>query len=447
MDTLLAKYNQHTTEDAAQNNKDVQIITPIQESTLINNENPFYLPYNNRVYDKQFFKLYQYRLNVLRKRVYDKAYQKWGDQHPYMNKVLDIEYGSVCWSIGAIYCEMKYKPDVLEEVSNDVYGSPDLITKYSDEQNDEIMLEDESGRVLLKNLNKKFVTGTVIGVLGQENDDGDFEVLDVCFPQDLPMNKCATTSTNLSSILSLISPSQEENIAFVSGLNINSENLSSVQLLQDYLIGALSTTPHNISKLYILGDSIKDVENLSNLQNFLLNIVQSVSIQILPGFHDPSDKSLPQQPLNHKLFAQRNLHTYLELTTNPSVSIIQENNMEMLLTSGENLNDIFKYNYITQSRQQMMELTLKCQNIAPTAPDTLFCYPFDDKDPFVLDKWPNVYAIGNQPEFFDFTTTTVGNEKSSTAGIKCIGVPDFSKNQGLVVFNPTTLYTEFVSLS
>jgi DNA polymerase delta subunit 2 len=26
-------------------------------------------------------------------------------------------------------------------------------------------------------------------------------------------------------------------------------------------------------------------------------------------------------------------------------------------------------------------------------------YPFDGKDPFVLDKTPDIYVVGNQPEF------------------------------------------------
>jgi DNA polymerase delta subunit 2 len=46
-----------------------------------------------------------------------------------------------------------------------------------------------------------------------------------------------------------------------------------------------------------------------------------------------------------------------------------------------------------------MEATLRWRHLAPTAPDTLACYPFADADPFVLQECPHVYAAGGQPEF------------------------------------------------
>jgi DNA polymerase delta subunit 2 len=46
-----------------------------------------------------------------------------------------------------------------------------------------------------------------------------------------------------------------------------------------------------------------------------------------------------------------------------------------------------------------MESTLRWRHLAPTAPDTLTCYPFADDDPFVLEACPHVYVAGNQPEF------------------------------------------------
>ena len=42
---------------------------------------------------------------------------------------------------------------------------------------------------------------------------------------------------------------------------------------------------------------------------------------------------------------------------------------------------------------------LDWRHIAPTAPDTLHCYPFADNDPFVLAQTPHVFFVGGQPEF------------------------------------------------
>ena len=51
------------------------------------------------------------------------------------------------------------------------------------------MLEDESGRIRLigKILNDtQLVTGVIVGVLGAETSNGDFEAIDLCFPGMAP---------------------------------------------------------------------------------------------------------------------------------------------------------------------------------------------------------------------------------------------------------------------
>jgi DNA polymerase delta subunit 2 len=69
----------------------------------------------------------------------------------------------------------------------------------------------------------------------------------------------------------------------------------------------------------------------------------------------------------------------------------------------------------------MAKRTLEWRHLAPTAPDTLctlvVCnqdyqlmigiYPFPDADPFIIQQRPDVYFLGNQP---DFETALVGGE-------------------------------------
>ena len=47
----------------------------------------------------------------------------------------------------------------------------------------------------------------------------------------------------------------------------------------------------------------------------------------------------------------------------------------------------------------MAEHCLRWRHLAPTAPDTLTCYPFHDRDPFILTATPHVFFVGNQPAF------------------------------------------------
>ena len=108
----------------------------------------------------------------------------------------------------------------------------------------------------------------------------------------------------------------------------------------------------------------------------------------------------------------------------------------LLGTDGRNVNDIYRFTG-QNSRLDIAKLSLESGHIAPTAPDTLgeriktpltyficyncfvlhsswiklqvYCsnnltsfsgsYPYYDKDPFIIKECPNVYFVGNQPEF------------------------------------------------
>ena len=47
----------------------------------------------------------------------------------------------------------------------------------------------------------------------------------------------------------------------------------------------------------------------------------------------------------------------------------------------------------------LMASSLRWQHVAPSAPDTLACYPYKDRDPFYVAQSPHVYFAGNQPAF------------------------------------------------
>lgn len=54
------------------------------------------------------------------------------------------------------------------------------------------MLEDESGRIKLVGDCVKdalLVTGVIIGALGMETPSGEFEVIDICYPEMAPQTR------------------------------------------------------------------------------------------------------------------------------------------------------------------------------------------------------------------------------------------------------------------
>lgn len=106
----------------------------------------------------------------------------------------------------------------------------------------------------------------------------------------------------------------------------------------------------------------------------------------------------------------------------------------MLVNSGQPLTDMFKYlPSPPASRLGLAASTLQWRHTAPTAPDTLWCYPYFSADPFVLDATPDVYVIGNQPRFQ--TRLVVEGD------VKCrvVLVPAFAETGTLVLVNLATL--------
>lgn len=199
---------------------------------------------------------------------------------------------------------------------------------------------------------------------------------------------------------------------------------------------------------------------LEELGKFFGNVLQSIPVDLMPGMKDPTDKSLPQQPL-HKALFRDSLRPFFDevnkqifnVVTNPYRFTFE--GLKLLATAGQNIDDICKYLIPYQEEEKpessqtidtiehrldLMECTMKWQNLAPTAPDTLWTYPYKNEDPFLLAEWPHVYAVGNQPHF--------GTREIDLKGrrIKLISVPDFSSTGTIVLLDIGTLEIETVNI-
>ena len=111
--------------------------------------------------------------------------------------------------------------------------------------------------------------------------------------------------------------------------------------------------------------------------------------------------------------------------TNPYDCTI--NGQQFVGTSGQNVDDIYRFSE-KEDRLEILEQVHNWRHLAPTAPDTLGCFPFYESDPFVvLDSTPNVMFAGNQPKFG--TKVVVGESGQQT---RLICVPGFSTTQTVV---------------
>ncbi|KAJ1979224.1 DNA polymerase delta small subunit Cdc1 [Dimargaris xerosporica] len=432
-----------------------------------------------RSYRQQYANLYYLRLSALKEAATTAAHDKWlspagGDGSSkaspsplptFAAKVTNIPPGEICFVVGTVYCDKKLRPNVLDDLSKELWitAPPERSTYATDE--DAYFLEDESSRITLVGdmvHQAPFVTGMVVGLLGCENLTGDFEVHDVCYPGLGPQHSLPSPVDGSDTL-------PPAYVALVSGLNFGdpaaTANAMAYELLKEFVTGQLGASGEQalaaqVTKVVVLGNSLstggleaqceklhitdegenesdaaKDraaaKDGLHHLDQFLGDLCASVSVALLPGDHDPVNQVLPQQPLHISLFPTAARHSTLTSVTNPARLDLQ--GLSLLGVSGQTIADACKY-CPQVTPLEMAELTLRCRHITPSAPDTLWCYPFVDKDPFVLTETPHIYAIGNQSQF---ASQLVQGSAGQVCRVVC--VPAFSTTQTIVLVDLHTL--------
>eukprot|EP00939_MAST-03C_sp_MAST-3C-sp1_P004048 g4048.t1 len=389
---------------------------------------------------KQYSHLYQKRIRQMRPSLLSNAKKKWGTSIPYLSSVVEIEKLSPnekAVVVGTIYKEMNKKPNILRELENAAKFSYDVKDKQDTKEtstsgdlnfvssDDVVVVEDESGRVQLDTSRgtdvfdpQGIVTGVVLAIRGIKKAEGGFQVTDTCFPSVVVPPSSA-------------SPSGEDAfVLLVSGLNVGSTLGGHLpHLLADYVTGHLGGTDDakritsRIARVVVVGNSadmrggdeenkssggdpvskkrrsslLKVGEPLQQLDLVLSQMLASVPVDVMPGERDPTNFVVPQQPLHPCLLPHSSRYSSFRPVTNPYAC--EFDSVRFLGMSGQNVNDILR----CTSRKSVPSALDACANIlrwahlAPTAPDTLGCYPFFLRDPFIIDDkvFPDVLFAGN----------------------------------------------------
>ena len=361
------------------------------------------------------------------------------------------------------------------------------------------MLEDESGRIRLCGAAiaaEMLVTGCVIAVMGTEKPDGDFEVIDVVSPGLPPQPPLPSRGKGKGK-------EGKGYVAIVSGLGISGKLHEGLEthLLVEWLLGELTgahvslpltitklntyhfykqdqSSASKITRLILAGNTLSDAGPLpltttihpttssdgtfanlkptkkygydsstynplpiTTLDNLLSSLLPSIPIDLMPGPTDPANISLPQQPIHPTMFPSSKAYfgSTFNSVTNPYNCII--NGVSFLGTSGQTIDDIYKY-VEGDDRLAMMERTLRWRHLAPTCPDTLWSYPFQNTDPFVIERCPEVYFVGNQPKF---ETRLVEGSKGQRCRV--ITIPRFAETGEVVVVDLDSLDVEVIRIS
>jgi DNA polymerase delta subunit 2 len=392
-------------------------------------------------YMQQYGDMYFLRLAKLKPAVEAVAADAWedfeiaGEHAQRVERVLDVRQGQLCWVTGTVYMDLPLKPNILEDICKEHWIARPLPrqTYHSTEDDAQVMLEDESGRLRLTGAMLKsnlLVTGVIAAVLGTENADGEFEVLDL-HVADLPRQpqrwERDEGQTALQGKVEIDHNVEPKKIALVSGLGISGTEADtmSLSLLSEYLLGEAlgpedQASVAKLCRLIIAGNSISsDVITApppdamdtgskkatqkkygydssaynptptAHLDQFLSELLPSIPITVMPGEHDPANASLPQQPVHQAMFphsrAYASPHTtalegqepgWFDSVTNPWDGDVE--GWRLMGTSGQPVDDILRYVDLggpvgkgSDGRLEVMESILRWRCGAPTAPDTL----------------------------------------------------------------------------
>lgn len=470
-------------------------------------------------YLQQYGDMYFLRLAKLKPVVEKIAEADWedfeiaGEQAQRVDRVLDVRQGQLCWVVGTVYLDMALKPNILEDISREhwIAGPPPRKSYFSQDGETQIMLEDESGRLRLAGAmlkNTLLVTGVIVAVLGTENANGDFEVLDIHIPELPSQPKRGERDEEEEDSKMELDDQPRKKIALVSGLNISGTSADTLQLslLSEFLLGeSLDTIDQDssaqVTRLIIAGNSIASDAIINNphtqqtetvdpsskksssthhankkygydassynpvptqlLDAFLAELLPTIPITIMSGEQDPANSSLPQQPIHPAIFPHSRAYSanvtsidaipdpdsqpgWFDSVTNPWDGDVS--GWRFMGNAGQPVDDILKYVDLggpdgtgTDGRLEVMESMLRWRCGAPTAPDTLWCYPFQDRDQFVLDACPHVFFVGNQPRF---DTAVIDGPLGQR--VRLVAVPSFSVSGELILVDAETLEVEVV---
>ena len=264
--------------------------------------------------------------------------------------------------IGTVFKLQENKPSILTELSEDaeLEVPREQSTVYTSE-NDTLVLEDETMRVKLAGefLHPgDLVNGVVLGALGKEIVGGKFEVEDVVF------SRVVGAKSEPGGVR------EDVSLCVMSGLELGGEEagwLLSAQLAADWLVGSVGSPGEqrslaNTERLVIAGNSLgaatrvkEDLDRakyltantaagslaaVEQLDGLLVQIVGSLTTDLMPGPQDPTTAMLPQQPLHRVALRQAGLYPSLACVTNPYTCCLA--GLTITTVSGESVTDLVR---------------------------------------------------------------------------------------------------------
>eukprot|EP00762_Andalucia_godoyi_P007595 ANDGO_00828.mRNA.1 DNA polymerase delta small subunit len=410
-----------------------------------------------RSYTHQYAHVYFYRLNVLRQIVLQripsevKRVSRVLELQSFLSHAHDIaktdhsiQKGDVA-VVGTLYKEMKLKPSVLKPAS-----TVSMKSFCSDE--DALILEDESGRVrlsLAEGCNFQvddLPTGIVTGLCGRPLASGQFLVKQFYFagiapqkplPADIRMDREQFQFVESDPHLLIIESPSPAFLAQITDLVHMMESIVRIVIAGNALAVSPTSTASQVQK----STPVAQHASSKHADESVAELCGSVFVDLMPGRSDPSNHLLPQQPIHPCLLTSSVpfVNSTLQPATNPHRFRIADG-VEVCGYSSQITDGLGKViraksgdSTSGESVLDVLAASLSWRHLCPCAPDTLACYPFFDRDPFIVETTPHVlFAAGSS----GFATRVL-----SDGPVQCrlIAVPSLGATGEAVLVNLKTL--------
>lgn len=407
-------------------------------------------------YHRQYCHIYAGRLKEFSRLLLPKVQEKWKQKPMAIKDLCELQdLSEMCCIIGTIYKHQTHKPSILKEISEENQLAPQPPREHYADKDDKLVMEDELQRVRLTgNIQlDQVATGVVCAVRGYlKEEDDHFSVEEIlfyeCGPQK-PLIDRGLSSSSSGRLLILISGlNQSKSHLYVDSLNLfqfwlcNKFDKDSVKERKIRLIVAgnsmhcVDEKPHSMYQNRPT-DSLALVKSIKELDRWFAAWSSFLPLDLMPGAFDATNVMMPQQPLHPCLFPLTSRNANFQTVTNPYAFRVDE--IDIIGTSGQNVDDLLRCTNLEKSIDALRS-TLKWAHITPTAPDTLACYPYVDRDPFIMEECPHIYFAGNCDSYSSEMYHGTNGQQT-----RLICIPSFAKTQSIVAVDLDTLQCEEIS--
>ncbi|KAM3571891.1 hypothetical protein VYU27_006104, partial [Nannochloropsis oceanica] len=287
-----------------------------------------------RTFTQQYSHMYTNRLRLMRPMLEASAQAKWGTggMAPTLcKKVIDLVDGAgTVMVVGTLFKDMPLRPSLLDEYRDEAALQGALQPAAGPNTNyvsgeDTLVLEDESGRVSLAGPSLavgEFVTGLVVAVKGHV-EGGVLTVADVCVA-GLPSQEEGPEEGAAVEVEGEGGGGNPRYVLLASGFKLNEKSdLLPLQMLIEYVQGHVGSDAHKrdvvsrIGRLIVAGDLLAPFDDsllrekhmtakqqedfalpFKHLDLVLTQLASAVPMDVMPGADDPSNSTLPQQPIH-----------------------------------------------------------------------------------------------------------------------------------------------------